>query len=308
MRTSGTGGHRRPRQAPRFVVTVGATGAGIALPLIASAGTAHAATASVWDRVAACETGGDWTAVADGFAGGLGLTQGAWLANGGTDYTDTPERATPEQQITVARRILADDGPQYWGACANTAGLTAADATASPSPATTATPAPGTGLLGGILGGLLGGPDGGTATSAPAPGAPTAPASATPPPAGATGAPTGSPAPSASAPSGDPSASAPPASGGTSAGAGRHARPGPSGGDATTPPARPGPGAHARPEVGAPSEGGEPVHIVRPGEDLYRIAAEHHVPGGWQALYHANASVLGGDPGVIHPGQSLLLD
>lgn len=125
MRTSGNGGHRRPRQAPKFVVTVGATGAGIALPLLASAGTAQAATASTWDRVAACETGGNWSSTADGYAGGLGLTQPSWLQYGGTDYAPTPDQADRQQQIAVAQKILDAQGPGYWGDCANEAGLTA---------------------------------------------------------------------------------------------------------------------------------------------------------------------------------------
>lgn len=46
-------------------------------------------------------------------------------------------------------------------------------------------------------------------------------------------------------------------------------------------------------------------YTVRPGDDLYRIALDHHVPGGWQALYRANAHTIGSDPNLIRPGERL---
>ena len=58
---SGNGKHRRPRQAPAVLVSAGATGAGLALPLLGAVG-AQAADADTWDRVAHCESGGVWSA------------------------------------------------------------------------------------------------------------------------------------------------------------------------------------------------------------------------------------------------------
>ncbi|MDI5965263.1 transglycosylase family protein [Streptantibioticus silvisoli] len=171
MRTSGNGAHRRPRQAPRFVVTVGATGAGIALPLLTSAGAAHAATTSTWDRVAACETGGTWSAASDGFAGGLALTRSVWQANGGAAYAASPDLASRQEQIAVAQRILDAEGPGYWGECAITAGLARGGAAPDVDPGSgPATPDPGTGLLGGLLGGPP--PTSAPAASGPASAAP----------------------------------------------------------------------------------------------------------------------------------------
>ncbi|NEB65776.1 transglycosylase, partial [Streptomyces fulvissimus] len=52
---SGNGRHRRPRQAPAFVVAAGVTGSAIAIPLL-GAGTASAADTATWDRLAECES------------------------------------------------------------------------------------------------------------------------------------------------------------------------------------------------------------------------------------------------------------
>lgn len=55
------GRHRRyqPNRINRASLTVTAGGAGLALPLVGT-GTAHAADAATWDKVAACESTDDW--------------------------------------------------------------------------------------------------------------------------------------------------------------------------------------------------------------------------------------------------------
>ncbi|MCR6491692.1 LysM peptidoglycan-binding domain-containing protein [Cellulomonas sp. P24] len=60
---------------------------------------------------------------------------------------------------------------------------------------------------------------------------------------------------------------------------------------------------------------GVPVgsHLVRPGDTLWSIAAEHLAPGAddatiaraWPAWFEANASTIGADPNLLHPGQRL---
>ncbi|MEY9965152.1 hypothetical protein ABIA33_003194 [Streptacidiphilus sp. MAP12-16] len=51
-----------------------------------------------------------------------------------------------------------------------------------------------------------------------------------------------------------------------------------------------------------------PVEVtVHAGDTLSRIADEHHLPGGWEALYAANHRVIGTDPDLIRPGQQLRL-
>ncbi|MFC0033082.1 transglycosylase family protein [Micromonospora chaiyaphumensis] len=57
----------------------------------------------------------------------------------------------------------------------------------------------------------------------------------------------------------------------------------------------------------APSTGGAGSYLVRPGDTLSEIAAARHVAGGWHALYERNRSVVGGNPGLIFPGQRLRL-
>ncbi len=61
--------------------------------------------------------------------------------------------------------------------------------------------------------------------------------------------------------------------------------------------------------VVAPSLATAPVATwtVRPGDTLSAIAAALAVPGGWEALYHANRAVVGPDPNILRPGITLTL-
>lgn len=68
-----------------------------------------------WDAVADCESGGDWSAdTGNGFYGGLQFKQSTWDENGGTG---SPAKASREQQIAVANRVLATQGPEAWPKC-----------------------------------------------------------------------------------------------------------------------------------------------------------------------------------------------
>lgn len=121
---SGNGRHRRPRQAPAIVVAAGVTGSAIAIPLL-GAGSASAADAATWDRVAECESGGMWSAdLGNGFYGGLQFTQETWQDFGGTAYAPTADLASRSQQIAVAEKVLDAQGPQAWATCSLIAGLT----------------------------------------------------------------------------------------------------------------------------------------------------------------------------------------
>ncbi|MCZ7431614.1 transglycosylase family protein [Streptomyces sp. WMMC1477] len=156
---SGSGRHRRPRQAPAVVVAAGVTGAGMALPLFAASG-AQAADGAVWDRVAECESGGAWSAnEGSGYYGGFQLTQRTWEQYGGTVHADRPDLASRGQQIAVAEAVLAAEGPDAWPSCAVTSGLTAAVNGVTETPAPQPPPAPG-------------GPDGTGDAEHPAEGAP----------------------------------------------------------------------------------------------------------------------------------------
>ncbi len=84
---------------------------------------AQAATSSygVWDRLADCESGGDWAAnTGNGFFGGLQFVLSTWAANGGSGM---PNQASREQQISVAERVLASQGWGAWPACSAQLGL-----------------------------------------------------------------------------------------------------------------------------------------------------------------------------------------
>ncbi len=48
-------------------------------------------------------------------------------------------------------------------------------------------------------------------------------------------------------------------------------------------------------------------YSVVAGDTLSKIAAQHSVSGGWEQLYAANKSVVGGDPSIIRPGLKLAL-
>ncbi|WP_181808361.1 transglycosylase family protein [Streptomyces shenzhenensis] len=120
------GRHRRyqPNRLNRASLTVTAGGAGLALPL-AAAGSADAASVSTWDKVAACESSGDWGInTGNGFYGGLQFTQSTWEAYGGTRYAPRADLATRDQQIAVAEKVVDGQGPGAWPVCSVRAGLT----------------------------------------------------------------------------------------------------------------------------------------------------------------------------------------
>ncbi|WP_320780563.1 transglycosylase family protein [Streptomyces sp. CRN 30] len=120
------GRHRRyqPNRINRASLTVTAGGAGMALPLIGT-GTVHAADVETWEKVAACESTGDWDInTGNGFYGGLQFTQSTWEAFGGTRYAPRADLATRDQQIAVAEKVLDGQGPGAWPVCSSRAGLT----------------------------------------------------------------------------------------------------------------------------------------------------------------------------------------
>ncbi|KOG31714.1 MULTISPECIES: transglycosylase family protein [Streptomyces] len=117
MLFSGKGKHRRPSKATQVATLVGVTGVAVAAPLM-TAGTASAATASEWDRVAQCESGGNWSInTGNGYYGGLQFSASTWAAYGGTAYAPTANQASKSQQITIAEKVLAGQGKGAWPSC-----------------------------------------------------------------------------------------------------------------------------------------------------------------------------------------------
>jgi hypothetical protein len=208
-----------------------------------SAGTANAASGSTWDRIAACESGGNWSInTGNGFSGGLQFTPSTWRAFGGTAYASSAYLAGRSAQIAVAERVLASQGWGAWPACSAKLGLH--------------------------------GKGSGASYVAPAPSVKHS-------------------APKHSAP--------------------KHLAPlrssGASRSQVRTAPARhvapqQAPVVRSAPSV-APAAGAN--YVVKSGDYLSKIAAEHGVRGGWQSIYALNRTQIGGDPNLVFPGQHLRL-
>ena len=87
---------------------------GISLFIDPTTGVAYAEGMD-WDAVAQCESGGRWNAdTGNGFYGGLQFKQSTWDENGGFG---NPATASRDQQIAVANRVLATQGPGAWPKC-----------------------------------------------------------------------------------------------------------------------------------------------------------------------------------------------
>lgn len=77
--------------------------------------------ADMWDRIAACESSGNWSInTGNGYYGGLQFDSQTWLGAGGGQYAPRADLATREQQITIANRLYAERGLSPWG-CASAA-------------------------------------------------------------------------------------------------------------------------------------------------------------------------------------------
>ncbi|MFF9313586.1 transglycosylase family protein [Streptomyces sp. NPDC014748] len=233
----------QPEGARRARTTAVLAGAALLAPLglLTAAGGAHAADSGVWDRIARCESGGDWHInTGNGYYGGLQFAASTWRAYGGTAYAARADQASRGQQIAVATRVQQAQGWGAWPVCSARAGASG-------------------------------------------------------------GAPAGS--------AGGSSSSSSSSSGSGSAGAGATYKPHKTRSSYES--------AHetARRETrntapatgtGRSQRGGSHGdYTVRAGDTLSGIAARHGI--GWQRLYAANASVIGGDPDLIVPGQRLVL-
>ncbi|MFF5976550.1 transglycosylase family protein [Streptomyces sp. NPDC012769] len=117
MLLSGKGKHRRSSKATRAIALAGAAGVAVAAPLM-GATSASAATASEWDAVAQCESGGNWSInTGNGYYGGLQFSASTWAAYGGTAYASTADQASKSQQIAIAEKVLAGQGKGAWPSC-----------------------------------------------------------------------------------------------------------------------------------------------------------------------------------------------
>ena len=85
------------------------------------AAAAPAASGSVWDGIAQCESGGNWSInTGNGYYGGLQFTLSSWRAVGGSGY---PNYASRSEQIARAEKLLAIQGWGAWPVCSARLGL-----------------------------------------------------------------------------------------------------------------------------------------------------------------------------------------
>jgi resuscitation-promoting factor RpfA len=135
------GRHRAPSTSAR-ALTIGGIGVGtLAVSVIAPA-AAHAATSSQWDRVAQCESGGNWAAdTGNGYYGGLQFSASTWDGYGGQAYAPTANEASAGEQMAVADKVLAAQGWGAWPVCSREAGVAGEPTTESATPSV-ATPTP----------------------------------------------------------------------------------------------------------------------------------------------------------------------
>jgi LysM repeat protein len=79
------------------------------------------ASGGVWDRLAQCESGGNWSInTGNGFFGGLQFTQSSWSAAGGSG---SPQHASRSEQIRVAQNLQKMQGWGAWPTCSRKIGV-----------------------------------------------------------------------------------------------------------------------------------------------------------------------------------------
>lgn len=119
-----SGRHRKQTNTGRTVAKVAVASAVMGGAGVAMAGNAAAAPDSEWDRLAQCESGGNWSInTGNGFQGGLQFSPSTWSSHGGTQYAPTANQASREQQIAVAEQVLASQGWGAWPSCSSSLGL-----------------------------------------------------------------------------------------------------------------------------------------------------------------------------------------
>ena len=76
---------------------------------------------SVWDRLAQCESGGNWSInTGNGYYGGLQFSKSTWAAYGGSGM---PNNASRNQQIAIAKKVQAGQGWGAWPGCTAKLGI-----------------------------------------------------------------------------------------------------------------------------------------------------------------------------------------
>ena len=101
-----------PKPAPKPVVKKQET------PKSSNAPVSGSPNAAFWKKVSSCESNGNWAInTGNGFYGGLQFTQQSWVGAGGLAYAPRADLATPAQQMAIADKLLAIQGPGAWPVC-----------------------------------------------------------------------------------------------------------------------------------------------------------------------------------------------
>lgn len=117
-------GSSRSRNAAKQITTTAAISGIAAVPMIAMSAPAEAASLSTWEKLANCESSGNWHInTGNGYYGGLQFSASTWRAFGGTKYAARADLATKSQQIEIAEKVLDGQGWQAWPACSAKLGL-----------------------------------------------------------------------------------------------------------------------------------------------------------------------------------------
>lgn len=117
------GKHRKPGTTGRTIARTAVAGAVVGAPLVTLMPAANAATDSTWDKLAQCESSGNWAAnTGNGFTGGLQFTMSTWKAFGGGQYAASADQASRTEQIAVAEMVLAEQGWNAWPTCSKKVG------------------------------------------------------------------------------------------------------------------------------------------------------------------------------------------
>ncbi|WP_448852015.1 transglycosylase family protein [Corynebacterium sp. 335C] len=126
---------KKTRSTASATAKVALTGALLGAGAAALAPSAGAAPLSDWERLAQCESGGNWQInTGNGYYGGLQFSASTWTGFGGGEFAPRADLATKDQQIYVAEKVLAGQGWGAWPACSAKLGLSSAPNTDRPKP------------------------------------------------------------------------------------------------------------------------------------------------------------------------------
>jgi hypothetical protein len=111
LRAAGPGVLNPPTPAPARVVQPVSSGGGYNDP----------SNPAAWDRIASCESGGNWALnTGNGYYGGIQFSLGSWQSVGGTGR---PDQASRETQIAMGQRLYRSGGGwSHWPGCSRALG------------------------------------------------------------------------------------------------------------------------------------------------------------------------------------------